>query len=122
MNKKRLLIGAITVDTNGNTINETKEVEFIGEKLGEHHVYGYDFSTGKITTARFTRQVVYRTDTDRLIRYTMYVSDWVHDPETYTIEEVTEADLSTDGKYEILGRYCGFGSPITLDEALDESS
>ncbi|MCI0398824.1 MAG: hypothetical protein L0332_24265, partial [Chloroflexi bacterium] len=63
-------------------------------------------------------QTLYRTEDGRLIVYTEEWTRWQGETSTYTLHEATEADLRPGGDLEMLGYECGFGRPLTLDEAL----
>ncbi|MFA5266041.1 MAG: hypothetical protein WC378_19640 [Opitutaceae bacterium] len=66
-------------------------------------------------------ETLYRTADDRLVVYVDDWSRWQGEPDTYSLHEVAQTDLQPGGLFESLGRECGFGRPLTLDEALSAS-
>jgi len=99
---------------------ESVKVEFVGEKLAERTEYGEGRNDG-ITDTRGVTETLYRTEDDRLVVHVEDWSNWQGEPTITTLEEVTEADLQVNGRFEALGAEASFGRPLTLDEALGDS-
>ena len=113
----QLHVGSYSCTSNTEQDNR-RPVEFVGEKLATRTEYGTSDRTGGLTDTRGTSWTLYRTQDGRLV---VHIEDWSHwqgEPNTYTLVEVTEADLQPNGHFEDLGREAGFGRPLTLDEAL----
>jgi len=111
-------IGTTVGMSNGRSQDRIREVEFVGERLGDYTEYGYSTRGGGLTDTRGVTQTLYRTEDGRLV---VYVKDWSHwqgEPNVYSLHEVSEEDLGVNGKYEDLGCEAGFGRPLTIDEAL----
>ena len=87
-----------------------RPVEFVGEEIGRWSTLTGDDDT------RGVKQVLYKREDDRLV---VFVKD--AEADVMSLHEVTAADLGVNGQYEELGYKCGFGRPLTLDEALSEN-
>lgn len=111
-------IGSVVGMSGGQTQDNTREVQFVGEKLATRREYGYSEHTGGITDTRGTDETLYRTEDGRLVVYVEDWSKWQGEPNRYSLVEVTEDDLGVNGRFEALGAEAGFGRPLTLDEAL----
>ena len=111
-------IGSVVATSSGFTQDNTREVQFKGEELAARTEYGYNDRTGSITDTRGTTETLYKTDDGRLVAHVEDWSRWQNEPTTYTLHEITEADLQPNGRFETLGTEAGFGRPLTLDEAL----
>lgn len=106
------------VTSNSGTTNDTRQaVQFTGEKLGEYHEYGTDHH-GNITDTRGTTQTLYRVADGRLIVHRHVWSRWVGEPDSESLYVATEKSLQPGGLYARLGAVCGFGHPMTLEEAI----
>lgn len=116
MEKQKVLIGSVTVGNSGVTLDTTRQVEFVGEKLAELRQAGTH--KGGVTDTRGTTEALYKADDGRLIVHTEAWSRWQGEPNTYHLQEVTEADLQGNGRFAALGREAGLGGPLTLAEAL----
>lgn len=114
MEKIQLLVGSVIVGVSGVTLDTTRKVVFVGERLAEHSITG--IHEGQITDTRGTKQALYRTSEGRLIVYVVNWTDWVGKPTTYTIQETTRAELAEH--FPDLADQIGLGRPLTLDEAL----
>jgi len=112
----KILVGSI-VTKNAMKADGTRAVEFEGEEVAELLQLGIG-RDGAPTDTRGTTSVLYRTDDGRLIAHIEDWSRWGGEPTTFTLHEVTEADLQVGGKFENLGRWAGYGRPLTLDEGL----
>jgi len=121
MEKVTILIGTVQSNASGTgTQDTTREVHFQGEKRGSN----YNRDTGRYGVARL--ETLYAAEGNRLIVHvTESVGKYVPRPISYSLHEVTAADLRGDGRFADLGRRCGFGQitfdkplPLTLDEAL----
>jgi len=115
----RVSVGIIVTGNSGQTNDNRRVVEFEGEELGHHTIYG----TGRddhITDTRGTTASLYRTSDGRLIVHVDDWSRWQGEPSTESLREITEADLQPDGAFVQLGAKCGFGRALTLDEALND--
>lgn len=112
----KILIGSVLY---GNAMyqDNTRPVEFVGEKLAERTEYDSG-RHGGLTDTSGTTETLYRTEDNRLIVHVEDWSRWQGEPTIYRLHEVTEADLELNGQYETLGREAGFGRNLTLDEAL----
>ena len=114
----RVMIGTIETANNGFTQDDRRTVEFIGEELGSLTSYDYDSDKGCLTDTRGATETLYRTEDGRLIVHTSDWSRWQSEPSTERLHEIQDSDLQTGGQYERLGSECGFGKPLSLDEAL----
>jgi len=81
-----------------------RKVVFQGHLMGE-----------RCSTEDNLLQQLYVVPGGRLIVYEEYQYDGDN---VYNLVEVTPEDLEPFGAYEWLGKECGFGRTITLDEAL----
>lgn len=117
MEKITLHIGQIVVMSNGAQQDSRRAVQFEGEKLGEYGEFGLG-RDGKPTDTRGTIETLYRVSDGRLVVHTDEWSNWQGEPNTEWLTQVTEADLQPGGDFEDLGAACGFGRPLTLDEAV----
>jgi len=117
METQRVRIGSVTGGRGGLTQDNTRAVEFVAEALGKVTSYG-EGRDGGITDSRGVTQTLYRVEGGRLVVHVQEWSQWQGEPTTYTLLTATEADLGPDGAFEDLGYECGFGRPLTLDEAL----
>jgi hypothetical protein len=118
MEKVSVLVGSVVAANNGFVQDNTREVEFVGEQLGSRTEYGYSERSGGLTDTRGVTQTLYKTEDGRLIVHVKDWSRWQGEPTTYHLQEVSEADLGVGGDFEALGQECGFGRPLTLEEAL----
>lgn len=115
----KVLIGTVESLRSGESQDLTREVEFEGEELAKYRKYGDD-RNGKPTDTRGVKETLYKAEDGRLIVHIKDWSKWQGEPNTYSFQEVTEADLGPDGQFWQLGAEAGFGRPLTLDEALGE--
>lgn len=118
MDKQTVYIGTVEALNGGRVQDDRRTVEFIGESLGSRTEYGYDAKRGNLTDTRGVTETLYRTEDGRVV---VHVKDWSHwqgEPTTESLHVVTEADLGLGGRFEAIGAVCGFGRPLTLDEAL----
>jgi len=116
METVKLDIGSVIV-VNGRRQRNLRTVEFIGERLAERTRYGYSDRTGQLSDLRGVTETLYRTSDGRLVVYIEDWSRWQNEPTTYTLREVSKADL-VDGEFAALGREAGLARSLTLDEAL----
>lgn len=114
-------IGSIVTGNSGQTNDTRRDVQFVGEELGSRTEYG-EGRDGGITDTRGTIEALYRTEDGRLLVHVNAWSKWQGEPDVLSLHQVTEADLQLDGQFELLGAECGFGRPLTLEEALHEGS
>lgn len=119
MDTIKLYIGSIQTSSNF-TQNNTHPVEFLGEQLATRREFGYSARTGGLTDTRGTTQTLYKAADGRLLVHVEDWSRWQGEPTTYSLREVTEADLGANGEFEALGREAGYGRALTLDEALND--
>lgn len=112
-----LQVGLCESTRNGQTQDNRREVQFVGERVAHRTEYreGRD---GRLTDTRGVTQTLYRADDDRLIVHTKAWSQWAGEPTDETLQAVEEKDLQTGGFFELLGLEAGYGRPLTLDEAL----
>lgn len=111
MDQIELEVGSIWT-VNGIPQSTLRPVVFTGEKLGS-----YSRFTGN-NDSRGITETLYRTEDGRLVVHKKIWSRWQGEPTIYRLREVSEEDLSVGGEFEMLGRECGYGRPLTLDEAL----
>ncbi len=106
------------VTSNSGTTNDTRQVvQFTGEELGTYREYGTDHH-GNITDTRGTTETLYRAADGRLVVHRHVWSRWMGEPDTESLHAVTEESLQPTGKNARLGAVCGFGRPLTLEEAI----
>ncbi len=113
-----VLVGTLNTLSNGAAQDSRQEVIFEAEELGSHTEYGYDDRRGNLTDTRGTTETLYRTADGRLVVHVKDWSRWRGEPTVESLQAVTEKDLQPGGQREDLGAACGFGRPLTLDEAL----
>ena len=114
----RVTIGTIETANNGFKQDSRRVVEFSGEELGSLTEYDYDAGKECLTDTRGATETLYRTEDGRLIVHTSDWSRWQSEPSTERLHEIQDSDLQTGGQFELLGLECGFGKPLSLDEAL----
>jgi len=100
--------------TGSRVDDQRKNVEFVAEVLGRDEEYNGD--------NRGVARTLYRADDGRLVVHSTAWSRFQNEPTEEWLELVTEDDLCVGGRFEDLGDACGFGRPLTLDEALARSS
>ena len=115
MEQITILTGSIVTGNSGQTLDTTREVCFDGELVGTYKEPG--MHKGSPTDTRGTVQTLYRTEDGRLIVHVERWSNWQGEPNTYTVHQVDLADLERD--HPFLADVCGFGQPLTLDQALE---
>ncbi|MFZ5915530.1 MAG: hypothetical protein ACOYZ7_01175 [Chloroflexota bacterium] len=118
MDKITVYVGNV-ITGNGGQCNDTRlPVEFEGELLAKRTEYGKGRDGVGITDTRGVTETLYKTADGRLVVHVDDWSRWQGEPTTESLHQVTEADLSIDGRFELLGKEDGLGRPLTLDEAL----
>jgi len=117
MDTVKVYIGTEQRLRDGRVNDLTRPVEFVGEERASLSTFGAG-RDGNPTDTRGVTETLYETDDGRLVVYTEDWSHWAGEPNTYTLQEVTEEDLCANGRFEDLGREAGFVGPLTLDEAL----
>jgi len=117
METQKVLVGSAVSGRSGIYEDDLRPVVFQGEELGGSITHGTD-RVGGLTDTRHMTETLYRTEDGRLIVHSNDFSAWQGEPCTQTLAEVTEADLRPGGRFERLGRQCGYGRPLTLTEAL----
>lgn len=113
-------VGTVMATSNGHVEDDRVAVAFEGEQLGQMTRYGTG-RNGGLTDTRGVTETLYRASDGRLVVHVEDWSRWQGEPNVERLIEVTEADLSVGGAFERLGAECGFGRPLTLDEALSRS-
>ncbi len=113
-----VLVGTLESLNGGKTQDGRREVVFEGEKLGSITTYGYDTKRGNLTDTRGTDETLYRAADGRLVVHVKDWSRWREEPTIEHLHEITERDLQPGGRFDALGHECGYGRPMTLDEAL----
>lgn len=116
MDKIKICISTVYSNRSGGIEDCTRPVTFEGERLAQRHSYDDGGNT------RGTTLTLYRTTDGRLIVHTKYWSQWQGEKSIYDLKIVADADLDAGGKYELLGREAGLARPLTLDEALANST
>jgi len=114
----RVMVGTIETAHNGFSQDDRRVVEFSGQELGSLTSYDYDSDKGCLTDTRGVTETLYQVERGRLIVHTDDWSRWQGEPSTERLHEIQDSDLQTGGGYERLGAECGFGTPLTLDQAL----
>lgn len=110
-------VGELVTSNSGITNDTRQAVQFTGEDLGTYREYGID-RHGKITDTRGTAQTLYRVADGGLVVHVHEWSRWMGEPDTESLHAVTEKSLQPTGTYARLGAACGFGRPLTLEEAI----
>jgi len=113
-----VLVGTLESLNNGQTQDGRREVTFEGETLGSLTTYGYDTRRGNLTDTRGSDETLYRAADGRLVVHVKDWSRWQGEPTTEHLHHVGEHALQPGGEFEALGLACGYGRPMTLDEAL----
>lgn len=116
MDKIEVYIGSVQASSSGMTLDTTKKVEFTGERIASYNEPGTH--KGNVSDTRGINQTLYKTSNGRLIAHIEDWSHWQGEPSTYSLIEVTAADLEPGGQFERLGDVAGYGRALTLDEAL----
>lgn len=119
MDTQRVYIGSVVAMNNGHTQGDRRPVSFEGEQLATRTEYGYDSKRGNLTDTRGVTETLYRTADGRMVVHVKDWSQWIGEPTTESLVEVSEGDLQA-GAFEALGREAGFGRDLTLAEALEE--
>jgi len=114
MEKQQVLVGTAVSNNSGLTRDTTRAVVFDGQRLGVYHEPGTH--EGTISDTRGTIKTLYRAGDGRLIVHSDRWSNWQTEATSYTIHTVTQADL--EKHHPFLAEKCGFGKPLTLDQAL----
>jgi len=112
----KVLVGSAVSGKSGIYEDDLRPVVFQGEELGQVKTYG--FGRDGLTDTRHTAETLYKTEDDRLIVHSDAFTAWQGEPCVQSLVEVTEADLAPGGRFERLGRECGYTRPLTLEEAL----
>lgn len=110
----KVFVGSTKTLSGGQFVDNTRPVEFVGEELGAFHTLTGDNDT------RGVKETLFRAEDGRLIVHVREWTKWQGEPDIHSLHEVTEKDLQPNGRFEFLGAACGFGRPLTLDEALSE--
>lgn len=105
-------IGSSRILHSGQAVDTLRPVEFEAELVGRYSTLTGDDDTRGID------QALYRTPDDRLIVHVKDWSRWQGEADVHSLHEVNADALSVGGDYEDLGRECGFGRALTLNEAL----
>jgi hypothetical protein len=121
MDTQTVYIGTVETLSSGRTQDDRRAVEFIGEEVGRLTTYGYDDKRGRLTDTRGTTETLYRTEDGRLVVHVKDWSQWQGEPNTETLQTANETDLQPGGHFEALGAACGFGRPLTFDEAIERA-
>ena len=117
METVKLWIGSVTTGSGGLVEDGRRPVEFEAEMLGELTTHHYD-DRGGLSDTRGATETLYRTADGDLLVHVKDWSRWQGEPTVEHLHGVTEADLSVGGRFEDLGRQCGFGRPLTWREAV----
>jgi len=119
MEEITVYVGQVVVISNGAQQDTRRPVKFVGEKLGEHREYKPDKrDPEKLSDTRGITQTLYKAEDGRLIAFVEEWSRWQGEPNEYWLKALDTRDLGPGGDFEALGRACGMGRPLTLDEAL----
>ena len=116
MAEQIVLVGPLLTG-NGISQDSRREVRFEAEELGSRTEYEQD-QDGQLTDTRGVTETLYRAADGRLVVHVKDWSKWQGEPNTEYLIGASEADLQPGGRFEDLGNACGFGRPLTLDEAL----
>ena len=114
----RVMAGSIETAHNGFRQDNRRVVEFTGQELGSLTSCDYDAGKGCLTDTRGATETLYKAQDGRLIVHVDDWSRWQGEPSTESVHVVKESELEAGGQHEQLGRECGFGQPLSLDEAL----
>ena len=107
-------IGSIR-EVNASLIDNRKDVEFLGVKLGYFKLITDDRGNRGMT------QTLYET-AEGYVAHVLHWSRWSGEPDTSTLHKVTEEELGDPyGPWRDLGKANNFGRPLTLREALEIS-
>lgn len=109
-------VGSATTASGGVHQDNRREVKFAGVEVASRTEYGTH--KGNVSDTRGVTETLYRTDDGRLVVHVKDWSRWQGEPSTYSLHEVSEADLGVGGRFEMLGAEAGYGRPLTLDEAI----
>jgi len=109
-------VGAVCTGRSGIVQDDRRPVAFEGEELGGLTTYGTD-RRGGLSDTRGLTETLYKTE-DRLVVYSEDWTRWQGETSRYALHQVTPEDLGPGGRYDLLGAECGFGAPMTLDQAL----
>ena len=110
-------VGTVQTGNSGQTNDNRRAVQFEAQNLGSVTIYGAG-KDGGISDTRGVTETLYKTTDGQLVVHADDWSRWQGEPSTESLHEVQQDDLETDGEYEQLGFECGYGRPLSLDEAL----
>lgn len=110
-------VGTVDTTSSGFVQDGRREVSFDGELLGSRTEYGFGHN-GNLTDTRGVTETLYRASDGQMVVHVKGWSRWQGEPTTEHLHAVTEADLRPGGRFDALGNECGFGRPLTLEEAL----
>lgn len=97
-------------------VDDRQRVEFEAEIIGQYNRLTDEESLDRLC------ETLYRTADGRLIVHSADLPTWATDRRgRWTLREIREADLRPGGRFQALGARCGYGRPLTLDEALAQS-
>lgn len=111
-----VLVGTHRSLLSGVFQDDRRPVVFEAERLGEYTAFGSD--QDYLTDTRGVTQTLYRSADGHLVVHRCCWSQWAGEDNIESLHLVTEADLGPLGDYAGLGAACGFGQPLTLEEAL----
>lgn len=118
MDAIKVQVGSYTVG-NGIEQDNTRPVEFEGERLAQRTEYGTGRGGG-VSDTRGLTETLYRAADGRYLVHVYDWTKWQGEPNTYTLHGAAPEDLEPGGRWEMLGREAGLGRPLTLDEALSD--
>jgi len=111
-------VGTVQTGNSGQTNDSRRVVSFEGERLGNLTIYAPGKDGIGLTDTRGITETLFKTTDGQFIVHAADWSRWQGEPSIECLEEIQDSDLQTGGSYERLGAECGFGTPLTLDQAL----
>lgn len=99
----------------GESYENLRDVEFIGEKLASASLYSDEHGS------RGTKYTLYKDEKGRYLVHEHNWSQWKDEPSHLYLFDVPLEDLDIDGEYEFLGRKAGLQRALSLDEYLERN-
>lgn len=113
---QKLVVGSVTHSSGGHVHVSLRDVEFEAEELGS---YSEPENNPHGSPTRGRVETLYRPPDGLLV---VHIKNWTHwqgETNSYRLIPIPDSALRTTGVFESLGYACGFGRPLTLDEALE---
>lgn len=117
MEIQKIVVGSSTQSSGGHLHQRLRDVHFRAELLGS-------YSKPELCTGSPNRRTVsslYSTAEGALVVHVRSWTNWQGETETFRLYSASIRALQVAGDFEDLGNACGYGPPLTLEEAIDQS-